>query len=279
MSYKTILTYLPTAKRAAAILDAGFALAERFGAHLIALHIHPSLYSPAAVADDIPTGILDMLIETRTKEATAIRRAYDDRAKGSDAASEWRCLEALHGDATQDIIDNALCADLIVTCPTFGDHFDTWSDRPARIVIGTGRPVLLVPQSHDFKSVGTRVIVAWNQSREAARAAFDAVPLMLDAESIEVLSIGKTKKQGAEMLPAGDDLALALARHGLKTEAASASGDDVHAGEELLKHVAEKNCDLLVMGCYGHSRMREIIFGGATNHLMRAMTVPVLMSH
>ena len=134
MSLKTILAYLPTASRAPAILDASFALAQRFNAHLIALHIHPSLYSPTAVADDIPTGVLELLTDARADEAAAIQKAFSERASSHDVVSEWRCTDALHGDATQDIIDNALCADLIVTTPSFGDHFDTWSDRPARIV-------------------------------------------------------------------------------------------------------------------------------------------------
>jgi len=277
--YKTILAYVPSAKRSADILGAAFALAESHGAHLIVLHIHPSLYSPTAVADDIPIGVLEILTDARGKEADAIRRDFDARAGSHDVACEWRCVDALHGDATQDIIENALCADLIVTSPHFGDHFDTWSDRPARIVMGTGRPVLLIPTGYTPKPLGDRVLVAWNQSREAARAAFDAIPLIRDAAYIDVLTIGEPSPAVKADLPAGDDLALALARHGLKTQASSTKGDDARAGQALLKRLADQKCDLLVMGCYGHSRVREFIFGGATSHIMHEMSVPVLMSH
>jgi nucleotide-binding universal stress UspA family protein len=277
--YKTILAYVPSAKRASDILGAAFALSQSHGAHLIALHIHPSLYSPLAVADDLPTGILDILIDARSKEADAIAREFETKANAHDVPSEWRCVDALHGDATQDIIENAFCADLIVTTPHFGDHFDTWSDRSARIVMGTGRPVLLIPLGYEPKPIGERVLVAWNQSREAARAAFDAIPMMRDASHIDVLTIGEPAPSEHADLPAGDDLALALSRHGLKTQASAAKGDDARAGQELLKRLAAQKCDLLVMGCYGHSRVREFIFGGATTHIMHEMTVPVLMSH
>ena len=277
MSVKTILTYLPTAKRAPAILDAGFALCERHGAHLIALHIHPSLYSPSAVADDIPTGILEMLIDARSKEASTIQKAFHERASAHDVVSEWRNEEALHGDTTQDIIDNALCADLIITTPTFGDQFDTWSDRPARIVMGSGRPVLMVPDDNTKKTIGKRVTLAWNQSPEAARAAFDAIPLIQDADIVEVVSI--CEEDGNKSLPAGDELALVLARHGVATEAVSIKGADANAGDELLAYAQGKDCNLLVMGCYGHSRVRELIFGGATRDVLQTATIPVLMSH
>lgn len=278
MSIKTILSYLPTAKRAPAILEASFALAQKLEAHLVALHIHPSLYSPGAVADDIPTGILELLIDARAKESEAIKRTYEAEAKDHDVLSEWRSEEAPHGDATFDIISRSLCADLIVTSSSFGDHFDTWSDRPARIVIGTGRPVLLIPPETPFPNAFDRVLVAWNESREATRAAFDAVPLMRNADSVEIVTVDGGGN-GSDRLPVGDELAQALARHGVKTETAALSGVDSNAGEELLAAAKKRKCDLLVMGCYGHSRVREFVFGGATRDVINAMTMPVLMSH
>ncbi|MBE9552893.1 MAG: universal stress protein, partial [Proteobacteria bacterium] len=123
--------------------------------------------------------------------------------------------------------------------------------------------------------IGRNVLVAWNGSREAARAVSDAMPILEAADSIEVFAV---EPRGIGDIP-GADIAQHLARHGLKTDAAKTAGLDIEVGDVLLNQVADGGADLIVMGAYGHSRMRELVLGGATRHILGHMTVPVLLSH
>jgi nucleotide-binding universal stress UspA family protein len=123
------------------------------------------------------------------------------------------------------------------------------------------------------------VVIAWNSAREAARAVHDAMPLLIAAEAVTVLTIDPREgPQGHGELP-GADISLHLARHGVKAQVERTVSADLPVGEVLLSRLADLGADLLVMGAYGHSRMRELLLGGATRSLLQSMTVPVLMSH
>jgi len=145
------------------------------------------------------------------------------------------------------------------------------------LALGVGRPVLIVPRYGTFETVGERVLVAWNGSREATRAVHDALPLLKLASSVTVLSIDPEHDTG-DRIP-GADIALHLARHGVAAEGMSTVGLDISVGDLLLSRAADLGADLIVMGAYGHSRVRELVLGGATRHILQHMTVPVLMSH
>ncbi len=279
MSYKTILTYLPSVERLPAVLDVAFSVVAKQDAHLIGLHVIPQVPLYGAVAAQIPQEVIDRQKDAFHEDAERVRQAFEDATGSTDVKSEWRCETARYGDVVEDIIESGLCADLIIAGQESTDWYEGRSDLPARIVLGTGRPVLLVPAAGRFREVGERVVVAWNQSRESARAAFDAMPLMKQAETVRVLAVNPSHAESHNMLSPSDDLALALSRHGIETEAASTVTTELSVGDELLSRLADQGCDLLVMGCYGHSKVRETIFGGATRHILRHMTVPVLMSH
>ena len=135
------------------------------------------------------------------------------------------------------------------------------------------------PPAGGTAEIGKYVTIAWNGSREAARATFDALPLLADAEQVKVLALDQDGADGPEGFTPSDEITLSLVRHGISAEAASGSSVGRSTGEALLSHVAEQGGDLLVMGCYGHTRFREFIFGGATRHVLHNATVPVLMSH
>ena len=279
MSYKTILTYLSSAERAGALIDVSLAIARRQEAHLIGLHVVPQVPVYGAVAAQIPQEVIDRQRDVMREDAEVMQKVFEDAVKGSGVQTEWRCEEAQYGDLAQDIIDQALCVDLVVASQETTDWFEGRGELPARIVMGSGRPVLLLPNAGKFNGIGERVVVAWNQSRESARAAFDAMPLMKDAKSVRVLAVNPSNGQGHNAFSPSEDLALCLSRHGIQTEAASTVTSELSVGDELLSRLADYGSDLLVMGCYGHSRLRETIFGGATRHILKHMTVPVLMSH
>ena len=138
---------------------------------------------------------------------------------------------------------------------------------------------MIVPYAGRFDTVGSNVLVAWNATREAARAVNDAMPILQKAEKVTVLSINPPSEEaGGPVWPAAD-IALHLARHGVKAEASSTVSHEIDVGNAILSRAADFGSDLIVMGGYGHSRQREFILGGVTRTLLGHMTVPVIMSH
>jgi nucleotide-binding universal stress UspA family protein len=146
---------------------------------------------------------------------------------------------------------------------------------PDELVLGTGRPVLIVPILGDLKPLGRRVLIAWNGSREAARSAFDSLALLQPDAEVKLLAVDSPR--GVATMNA---ISRAFARHGVNASASSISRSHGRSTpEEILREAAEFGADLLVLGCYGHSRLRETVFGGATTRILRDMTLPVLMAH
>jgi nucleotide-binding universal stress UspA family protein len=126
---------------------------------------------------------------------------------------------------------------------------------------------------------GKHAIVAWNGSREAARAVNDALPILRGADQVEVMCANPDRGELGDADLPGADLCLHLARHGVKAEAQTLVASDLEIGDLLLSRAADHGADLIVMGAYGHARWREVVLGGVTRQLLEQMTVPVLMSH
>ena len=147
-------------------------------------------------------------------------------------------------------------------------------------VFETGRPVLLVPyirkaREAEFK----KILLAWNGSRQAARAAFDALPFMKEADSVEVFCIDPQDTPRRDASMAGTAIAAALARHGIDVTVKVEQSGGVSHGEVLDNRISDTGADLLVMGAFGRSRLREFVFGGATRTILQSMTVPTFLAH
>ena len=151
----------------------------------------------------------------------------------------------------------------------------TTNQLPANVVMGSGRPVIVVPYAGKFETAPSIALVAWSGTREASRAVHDAIPLLKRADKVSVLSINA--KDGTH-LP-GADIAAHLARHGCKAEAARTVTSDVSVADVILSDAADIGADFIVMGAYGHSRLREWVLGGATRDVLGMMTMPVFLAH
>jgi nucleotide-binding universal stress UspA family protein len=156
------------------------------------------------------------------------------------------------------------------------------STGPERLIIeatlfGSGRPILIVPYIQKAPLTLGRVMACWDGSRSAARAIADALPLLARAKAVEIFTV--TGEAGKSSEVEGADLAHHLARHGLKVEVERQVARDIDVASVILSHAADRSADLIVMGGYGHSRLREFVLGGATRGILASMTVPVLMSH
>lgn len=259
-------------------------LARRHDAHLTGLFIIESIDFAVMTAPAGPDVAALASLEGFQEEHRAVRRALADRLGGAfhraaeraGIAAEWRVAE---GDAAEVAILNARYADLAILGQPDPERPSLGKPAPEAVLLGSGRPILVVPFIGGNDIIGRHALVAWNASREAARALNDALPLLDEAENVTVLSVNPERGiSGEGDLPAAD-IALHLARHGIKAEASYIVAEDIGVGDALLSRAADLDSDLIVMGGYGHSRLREIALGGATRTLLRSMTVPVLLSH
>ncbi|MDR3437759.1 universal stress protein [Telmatospirillum sp.] len=278
MAFRDILVHVDDTKACPARLAVAVELARTYDAHLVGLHVRPQLHLPGGLAPDYG-GELTRLQDEYNVEAAATARSLFDRAVGSaDIASEWRNVM---GDVIDTVALHARYADLVVVGQSDADTDDMGNDRHLadHLVLDAGTPVLVVPFVGTYTRVGRRVLVAWNASREATRAIGDAMPFLVRSESVKVLAINPRDGQSGHGDVVGADISLHLARHGVKAVCESLRAPDVGVGGMLLSRAADDGADLLVMGAYGRSRLRELVLGGATRHILYHMTIPVLLSH
>jgi nucleotide-binding universal stress UspA family protein len=276
MSFKTILVHIDSGARCAVRVDVAIRLALQHDAHLIGLKVLAPFEPPGYVMAEMGPAIIDAQKQVAANE---IARAETEFARQTSSAGlrsvEWR--NAI-GDPVEVMTLHARYADLIVIGQAqTGERLHAPVDMPERLVLAAGRPVLILPAIGSFASLGERILVAWNPSREATRAVTDAIPLLRLADKVHVMAVNpKASDHGAI---AGADIGLFLARHGVRIEVKADHGAEIDVGNELLSRAADLDADLIVMGGYGHSRLKEWVLGGATRTILESMTAPVLMSH
>ena len=281
MSYKDLLVVLDSEAPARGRIDLAAALAERVEAHLVGLYPLPIPEAPRHFGYYDPA-LLDPFfreLRERTRQtADKLREVFEHVTSLRGLSAEWRVIA--EGPEADPAL-HARYVDLTILGQLDPDRGETEMirPRPEQVTLASGRPILVVPYAGRFETVGRRVLIGWNATREAARAVNDAMPLLAAAEAVTVLTIDPREgPDGHGELP-GADISLHLARHGVKAEIERTVSADLPVGDVLLSRAADLGADLLVMGAYGHSRARELLLGGATRSLLRSMTVPVLMSH
>ena len=281
MSYKDLLVVLDSEPASRGRIDLAAALAERFAAHLIGLYPLPIPEAPSHFGYYDPTLLDPFFRELREKSQDVCdkeREAFEHAASLRGLSAEWRMVDA---GAESDPALHARYADLTILGqldPDRGDS-DLIRARPEHVTLASGRPILVVPYAGRYETVGRRVLIGWSATREAARAVNDAMPLLAGAEIVTVLTIDAREGPDAHGELPGADISLHLARHGVKAEIERTVSAGISAGDVLLSRAADLGADLLVIGAYGHSRVRELLLGGVTRSILQSMTLPVLMSH
>lgn len=276
VSYKTILVHVDCGARTAMRLQLALELARESNAHLVGLHAISVPRMPAYAA--VEGG--DRMREYQEKAVAdlAVRaKAAFERATGASGypGLEWR---ESRGDAAEVVPVHARYADLVVVGQgNANDGSGVEMDFIDRLLLAAGRPLLVIPYAGSFEGLGTRALVAWNASREATRAVTDALPLLARATEVHVVAFNPDGAPHGDV--PGADIGLFLARHGVQVTVSHERGHDIDVGNLLLSRAADLDANLIVMGGYGHSRMQELILGGATRTMLQSMTVPVLMSH
>jgi len=277
MAIKDILVHVDSTAKSDLRLKIGVELAERNEAHLVGLHAKPYPYIPPAAPDLSP--IYGELIDDQQRlidqDAEAAKKRFDDALRHTNISQEWR---AVTGDPSEVIRRHARYADYVIVGQNNAEADRQAVDLPEGILLTTGRPAIVVPNNPNVKTFGRNVMVAWDDGIQATRAIHDAMPILQAAENVTVLAVNPADTGDHGAMPCAD-ICHHLARHGVKAYAYPVTTHEFTTEHMILKRAFEHGIDLLVMGAYGHSRMREFVFGGVTAHVLEHMQLPVLMSH
>jgi nucleotide-binding universal stress UspA family protein len=291
MSYRTILVPVGQPDNAESAVEAAFLVAKRFGGHVSGLHVLPDLANPAIhgliatrMSLDAASSDLRKLKSSAERElqrqSSELKRLFETAAaragaaiQGEPGAAErisaaWQEVTGFESELVGQI---GRVFDLTVIArrgPRGSSH-----DTVQAALLDTGRPMLLAPPAPP-DALGDAVLLAWNASPQAARAAASALPFLQQATRVVVMSIGN----GPEPAPSADELARALAWHGIAAQARRLEQGSRRVRDMLLAEAAAMSADLLVIGAYSHSRMRQVVFGGVTEHMLDHAELPILLA-
>lgn len=276
MAIKDLVVHIDTTPACEQRIAYALRVAKQHGAHVTALYARCN-------AVVVPFG---GIVAERVDDGEAIAAAkarFDALFADSGVETEWAAADCSSG--LERVIDEAMFfarhADLTIVGQYDASAGETGvpADFAERLVLESGRPVLIIPYAGSYERVGERVLVAWNGSREAIRAVNDALPILRQAKQVTVLSLNPRSGKHEHGAVPSADIGRHLARHGVEVRPQYLNYRDIDAGDMLLSYLADEGSDLLVMGGYGQSRFRELILGGATRQILQQMTVPVFMSH
>jgi nucleotide-binding universal stress UspA family protein len=277
MGYKTILVHCDASRGTAGRLRIAVDLADRFGGHVVGLHVRQAFQAPAFTDAGPAMDSLYRTYETAVMAEEAMATAaFRDVVGSQGISSEWRVAD---GYVDEILAAEARVADLVIVGQAEPDSPPTATpaDLAEDIAMAAECPVLIVPYIGVAKPPGKTVMLCWNDSREAKHAAVGALPLLAAADKVIVLLIDPKASRDRE--EPGADVAVWLARHGVKVTVQRDSAADSDVGGVILSRAADHDVDLIVMGIYGHSRMRERVLGGASRTLLASMTAPLLVAH
>jgi nucleotide-binding universal stress UspA family protein len=277
MGYKTILVHCDASRGTPGRLRIAVDLADRFAGHVVGLHVRHAFQAPAFTdagpAMDSLYGTYETAVRAEEAMATA---AFRDAVGHTGISSEWRVAD---GFVDEILAAEARSADLVIVGQAEPDSppTSTPADLAEDVAMAAECPVLIVPHIGAAKPPGKTVMLCWNDSREAKHAAVGALPLLAAADKVIVLIIDPKAGRGRQ--EPGADVAAWLARHGAKVTVQRDTAADSDVGGVILSRAADHDVDLIVMGIYGHSRMRELVLGGASRTLLASMTAPLLVAH
>lgn len=273
MAIKDVLLYVDSSDGTEDLIDIAANFADEHDAHLTGVYVVQVLPINSYGATAIPAEVLRIHHDNQLKAANEARTLFETRVSKLNVQYGWRTAT---DDADNAFVDQLRYADLAILRQA--DEKDIYTKRFVNnVLLDSGKPVLVIPRFGWDKSIGKHVTIAWKQTKEASRAVSDAIPILQGADTVEVLTV-QSRNDDPD---SHESIALSehLARHGINVKARELSGSDISVANQILNFTFDQGCDLLVMGAWGHSRMREAVFGGASNQILDSMTLPVLMSH
>lgn len=276
---KQILVHLDPTRAATRRLDAARELAQKLDASLTGLYAATPGFIELPYAPSIGPGLASSLLELDDRRRSQAQKVFDEAFRSSTVPASWAHTSQV--PVNEVFARQALFADLLVLGqrdPADEEAAAVPPDFVETVLLASGRPALVVPHIGVTAPIGNRVAIAWKPTPEAARAVTAALPLLQRASRVHVLSWGEEEQQ-SPVAGAALDLERYLKAHGVTFTWDRAGAEKQQIGELLLSRAFDLTADLLVMGCYGHSRAREWILGGASRTILQSMTLPVLMMH
>lgn len=276
VSIRDVLVHMDASDASAVRLASAIALAKAHGAQVSGLFIRSLPNVPQWMVAPLGPDVVEVQAEFARQASAKAEVTFKNAITEAGIEADWRSAE---GDEAGILIEAGRLSDLVVMGRTGVEkRLDLEKRFIAHVILEVARPVLVVPAAQSNQAVGKNILIAWDGSREAVRAVNDAMPLLNSAEKVSVVAVGGTSsdEEGKCALPS---ICAYLKRHGVEVCECEVKADDRKAGPVLLKEVETFGADMIVMGAYGRSRLRDIVLGGTTRHLLRHAKVPLLMSH
>jgi nucleotide-binding universal stress UspA family protein len=272
---KTIVVHVAEDADLVGRLATASSLALAHGAHLVGLSTHPTdLHIPAGLRGrGASLGFVREMKQLADEHERTCRRIFDSEMARSGVSAEWRRDDR---EPMEALALHSRYADVVIvsqTPPATVEEFLT-GERPDHLALTAASPTIVLPHGKAVDAPGQRVLIAWRSGREAARAVRDSLPVLRRAQRVDVLTVGPAEQ---DHLP-GAEIAAYLARHSIKVETRANYGDD-EPGQIILTIAREIGADLVVLGAYGRSRLRELILGGTTKYMLSHTTMPLWLSH
>jgi len=277
MAIKDILVHVTDGADCAARLEAAVALAQAHGAHLTGLYTMWIPPMPSYIQAEVGADLIARQRALYEQRMQGAEQSFRQCTGEAGISSEWRHSESRRAQA---VLLHARYCDLVV----MGRHEEA-SGEPSvslveNVVLGSGKAVLVLPDAGAPRGLGRHAMVAWNGLLEAVRAVDAALPLLAAAARVDVIAVDpQAADENIHGALPGADLCTHLARHGVRAEAQAVASGRHGVGQTLLERARADGVDLLVMGAYGHARWRELVLGGATAHMLRHASIPLLMAH
>jgi nucleotide-binding universal stress UspA family protein len=280
MTLKNIGVFVDATPEGEKRIDFAATLADRCGAHLAGIHVvsgvRPEYRSDYYVIGE--KAIRTLLDQRRAADEAAtsnVRRRFEAISAKRDLSTEFRVIR--RGGPDEDITLSSLHSDLVVIGQRELQELPGYAS-PEKLLLASGAPILVIPRGWKSESMGNKILVAWNASREARRAVADALPFLVAAGSVTLLVVDSGERAGRHGEEPGADIALYLARHGVHVDVEQMSSHGVPVADIILSCARDHGVDLIVIGAYSHARSVEMVFGGVTRTLLKQAPIPVLMS-
>ena len=258
--------------------DFAVTLAEMFDAHLAAVAFAYAPDFPGYVMPEIPPDIVARMIAESEKAALAAIERFEAAARRSLISTEHRLLRPVGASAPAILSTLARRCDLGVFMQSEPYGVDN-DDMIETSLFQSGRPLIVVPHIQKDGLKLDHLVCCWDGSSTAARAINDALPLLVKATAVDLLIVLNEKTNSNTNVIRGAGMAKHLARHDVKVQIETVPAADIDVTNAILSYVADNSATLIVMGGYGHAKLREVILGGVTRDMLKSMTVPVFMSH
>lgn len=279
-AYRTILVSLNEIERLDALLDGTTAIAKTQGAHLLGLYVIPAPTVYPAVGPYVVPEIFDGLTRYFEEQSKNARAKFDLALRRHGLPGEWLEVRAQSPTLSETVSELGRSADLVVLSEinregrTGGEL-----DFAENVILGAARPVLILPRALSGPPHGDLVACGYNGSKEASRALHEAIPLLIQASEVRLIWVDPPEGEPVDLIPPGSLMAASLSRHGVKAKVDTLPSNGRNAADVVIARAEELKAGILVMGAYGHSRIREFVLGGATRDALSRIPIPLLMSH